>query len=140
MDPNNPVVKLCVEGMQAESEGRRDDARLLFEQAWEASTNDFDACMAAHYMARHQPDAHATLHWNQEAVRRADAITDDRVREFYPSLYLNLGHSYEELGDAVKACHYYTVAAARLNDVPTGPYGDLVRGGVTRGQKRTCTS
>src|SRR5229473_4781244 len=135
MDPNNPVVKLCVEGMKAESEGRRDDARLLFEQAWEASPNDFDACMAAHYMARHQPDAQATFHWNQEAVRRADAVTDDRVREFYPSLYLNLGHSYEELGDAVKACHYYTVAAARLDDVPRGPYGDVVRSGVTRGQK-----
>ena len=107
MDPNNPVVKLCVEGMKVESEGRKDDARLLFEQAWEASTNDWEACMAAHYMARHQPDTQATLHWNQEAVRRADAVKDDRVREFYPSLYLNLGHSYEELGDALKACHYY---------------------------------
>ena len=65
MDPNNPVVKLCVAGMQAESEGRRDDARLLFDQAWQASTNDFEACMAAHHVARHQPDAQASFHWNQ---------------------------------------------------------------------------
>ena len=34
MDPNNPVVKLLVEGMGAESQGRGVDARVLFERAW----------------------------------------------------------------------------------------------------------
>lgn len=140
MDPNNPVVELCVEGMRAESDGRHDDARLLFEQAWEASSDDFEACIAAHYVARHQPDAEATFRWNQEALRRAEAADDDRVLGFYPSLYLNLGYSYELLGDAVEACHHYTLAAARLDNLPPSPYGDMVRSGVTRGQKRTCTS
>lgn len=140
MDPNNPVVKLCVEGMRAESEGLYDDARLLFEQAWEASTNDFEACIAAHYVARHQPDPQATFWWNHEALRRAEAANDDRVFEFYPSLYLNLGHSYELLGDPVEACHHYTLAANQLDNLAPGPYADMVRSGVTRGQNRTCIS
>lgn len=136
MDPNNPVVKRCTAGMQAEAEGRNRDALALFEQAWEASSNDFDACIAAHYVARHQPDAEATFRWNQEALQRADAVQDDRVRGFYASLYLNLGHSYEQLGDAGKASECFQQAAARLGDVPEGPYGDIVRKGVADGQRR----
>ena len=140
MDQNNPVVKLCTEGMTAESEGRNDDARVLFERAWEISANDFDACIAAHYVARHQADPQATFRWNQEALRLANAIDDDRVREFYPSLYLNMGHSYESLGDVAEACRHYDLAAARFRDLPPGPYGDMVRRGVTQGQSRTCGS
>jgi len=34
MDASNPVVKLCADGMTAEGEGRRDDARRLFAHAW----------------------------------------------------------------------------------------------------------
>lgn len=139
MDPNNPVVKLCTAGMQAEAEGRDTEALALFEQAWEAKTDDFEACIAAHYVARHQADAEATFRWNQVALERADAVHDDRVRGFYPSLYLNLGHSYEQLGDASKASQCFQEAAARLGDVPEGPYGDLVRKGVADGQRRVGT-
>ncbi len=94
MDANNPVVKLCVEGMQAEGQDRLEDARRLLTQAWEASTDDFEACIAAHYLARHQDSPVDTLRWNHEAVTRADAVGDERVREFYPSLYLSMGYSF----------------------------------------------
>lgn len=111
MDPTNPVIKLCLEGTRAEFEKRIDDARGLFEQAWKKSTNDYEACVAAHYVARYQARAEDALYWNQEALRRADAVGDDRVKEFYPSLYLNLGRSYEMLGDQSKAQKYYALAA-----------------------------
>ncbi len=52
-----------------------------------------------------------TLHWNQEALARADAVGDSRVRSFYPSLYLNMGHSYEVLGNRAEASRYYALAA-----------------------------
>lgn len=54
-DPENVVVRLCAQGMQAEAEGRDAQARDLFLQAWEAAEDDYDACIAAHYLARHQP-------------------------------------------------------------------------------------
>jgi hypothetical protein len=61
MDPNNPIVKLCAEGMRAEGDGRFDDARDLFMQAWSASQDDYEACVAAHYVARHALSQHGTL-------------------------------------------------------------------------------
>ena len=135
MDPNNPVVKLCAEGMQAEGEGRLDDAHKLFLQAWAARQDDFDACIAAHFLARHRPPEE-TLHWNQVAIEHANAVSDERVQGFYPSLYLNLGWSHEQLADLAEAGRYYALAVARLDELPPGPYADVVRKGVTAGQAR----
>ena len=62
-------------------------------------------------MARYQDSPQATLHWNQEALSRANAVGDERVRDFYPSLYVNLGHSYEMLGNLTEAKKYFKLAA-----------------------------
>ena len=136
MDPNNPVVKLCAEGMQAEAQGRNTAALELFTQAWEASQDDYEACMAAHYLARQQTTPQDVLRWNQEALQRAEAVNDERVEGFYPSLYLNMGYSYEVLGKRSEAIRYYQLAAARVEGLPEGSYGDLVRDGVARGLQR----
>lgn len=138
MDPDNPVVKLCGEGMAAEFAGRPVEARDLFVRAWELSADDYDASIAAHFVARHQPTPEETLRWNQEALARADAVADDRVRGFYPSLYLNLGHSHEQLGDLDEARRFYELAAAAATDLPPGPYGDTVRDGIARGRQRVA--
>lgn len=111
MDTDNPVVRLCIAGTMAEFDARLDDARRLYTAAWEAVTDDFEACVAAHYMARCQPDAQGRLHWNAVALARAEAVRDERVQPFMPSLYLNLGHSYEGLGQHRTAQHYYARAA-----------------------------
>jgi hypothetical protein len=111
MDLNNPVIQLCMEGTRAEFERRLDDARLLYLQAWDAHTDDYDACIAAHYVARFQETPEETLHWNQIALVHANAVDDERVKDFYPSLYVNLGHSYEAIDDQVNAQKYYQLAA-----------------------------
>ena len=138
VDPNNRVVMLCAEGMRAESEGRHADAKALFEQAWEVSTDDLEACVAAHYVARHQDNDHDTLRWNEEALRRADAVGDDRVRGFYPSLYLNMGRSHESLGNLTEARRYYELASACVDELAGNRYGDLVRDAVARAKLRTA--
>jgi len=137
IDPDNPVVTLCADGMQAEVEGRFDDARAAFHRAWEASTDDYEACIAAHYLARHQPSDEATLHWNQVALDRADAVPDERVAGFYPSLLLNLGHSHECLGRPHSARVLFEQAEARLQHLPAGPYTEMVRRGIAEGLRRT---
>ena len=136
MDPGNPVVKLCVQGMQAEAEDRLDDALQLFTQAWQASTDDYEACIAAHFLARQQDDPQETLRWNQEALQRAEAVGDERVSGFYPSLYLNLGFSYELLGDLEQANRCYELAAGRIGDLPDGQYTEVVKDGIARGRRR----
>ena len=136
MDPQNPIVKLCAAGMQAEFEGRLNDARDLFSQAWQEHRDDFEACIAAHYLARHQEDAQQTLHWNELSLQFAEAVDDELVAGFYPSLYLNMGHSYEVLGNLAEAARYYDLASARLDVLGDDGYGEVVRNAVAEGHKR----
>ena len=137
MDPANPVVQLCARGMQAEFAGRLAEASAHFAQAWQAAADDYEACVAAHFVARHQADPRDALRWNQVALARAQAVPGERVRGFYPSLYLNLGYAYENVGDMDNARQHYALAAERLVDLDDGPYAEVVRGGVAAGLART---
>jgi hypothetical protein len=136
MNVNNPVIKLCAAGMQAETAGRGGEAYALFMQAWEARADDYDACVAAHFVARYQQEPADSLRWNHVALERANAVHDDRVREFFPSLHLNMGKSHEELGDHAEARRYYRLAADGAVNLPDNPYGDPVRHASAEGLKR----
>lgn len=130
IDPENPVVALCAAGMQVE--GTPDEARRLFEQAWNARRDDYEASIAAHFLARHQPSPTDTLNWNLLAVRHAEAVGDDRVAEFMASLYLNLGDSYAALGLLTDAAAAADQATTHLAALPVGGYRDFVSSGVRR--------
>lgn len=138
MDPNHPVVKLCVQGMEEESKGNDKGAAELFEQAWKESSGDFERCIATHYAARHQPNAELVLHWNQEAMNCALRVTDGSVTEFFPSLCLNLGKSHEDLGNLEEARRNYECAAEKLPCILAGPYRDIIQDGIERGLQRTA--
>jgi hypothetical protein len=111
MDLTNPVIQLCMDGSRAEFEHRLEDARALYQQAWEARTDDYEACIAAHYVARFQDSPEENLRWNKLALDHAEAVHDERVTDFYPSLYLNLGRAHETLGNQAEAQKYYNLAA-----------------------------
>ena len=85
--------------------------RRLYQRAWDAHTDDYEACIAAHYVARFQESPEETLRWNQIALERANLVHDERVREFYPSLYLNMGKSHAALGYLAQAQKYFHLAA-----------------------------
>jgi hypothetical protein len=138
IDPDNPVVKLCARGMKAESAGRLDEARQLFEQAWSEHDDDYEACIAAHYLARHQETPRDLLHWNQTALDHAERVGDGRVTGFYPSLYLNLGNAHEQLGDHREAARCYRLGEQHAGTLAAGPYGDMVRGAIARGHQRVA--
>ncbi len=120
VEAENPVVALCVLGTQAEYAGRLEEARDLYRQAWEAARDDYDACVAAHYMARLQDDPAQALFWNEISLERAGALGGERVRNFYPSLYVNLGRSHELLGNLDQAQNYYRLASELGVDHETG--------------------
>jgi hypothetical protein len=111
LDLANPVIKLCLAGTQAQFEGRAEAAGALFWQAWQVVTDDYEACVAAHYVAGCQATPEATLQWHQEALDRADQADPKQVKSFYPSLYVNLGRAHEVLGHEAEARHYYALAA-----------------------------
>jgi tetratricopeptide (TPR) repeat protein len=139
MDSNNPVVKLCAQGMEEESKGNPSAAAECFRQAWNQSTSDYDRCIAAHYVARHQPDSFLTLQWNQTALDCALRIADSTVAGFLPSLYLNLAKSHEDLGRTDEARGLYQRAANQIGRLPPDAYRDIVQDGVNRGLERVST-
>lgn len=112
MENQSPAITLCIRGTQAEFQGKMEEAHQLYTQAWELAGDAYDACVAAHYVARMQTDIGEKLRWNLIALEKANAVGDERVTSFYPSLYLNLGKAYELMGEADKARTYYDLAAA----------------------------
>jgi hypothetical protein len=130
LDSANPVVRLCADGMAGDP--------TAFARAWEARVDDFDACVAAHYLARVQPDPQATFEWNARAIEHARLVDSDLVRGFMPSLHLNLGRSYEHIGDAARAAGEYRRAESCLDALDDDGYGALVRRGVAAGLERTA--
>jgi hypothetical protein len=54
MDPNNAIIRRCAEGMELEMKGQIEEAARLFAVAWDGSSDDFERCIAAQYVARHQ--------------------------------------------------------------------------------------
>jgi len=133
-DPSNPVVALCARGMAVE--GTPDEALRLFEQAWTARRDDFDAAIAAHFLARHQSTDAESLHWNELAVRHAEAVPDGRSAELLASLYLNLGDSHARLGNQVPARAAARKAAEHLGALPPGGYREFVAMGIDRLTRR----
>jgi len=137
MDPTNPVIRLCVQGVEAEQQQRLDDARAHYQNAWRASRNDVEACIAAHYIARSQTEAMQMLWWNQIALSRADSSHDEAVRPFYASLHLNLGLAHEKLGQVAAARHHYMRAVDTIDHVADPEQRRQVMRGIERGLSRT---
>src|ERR1700759_3333984 len=126
-DPENNIVKLCGEGMMAEGEGDAGKASILFQQAWDSATNDFEAFIAAHYLARHQNTPDATLKWNIESLKRAKQVDNEEIRQVYPSLYLNIGKSYEDLGRMKEAKINYQLGEDNAWFLPDDGYGKMIK-------------
>ncbi len=110
-EPQNEVQRLCVLGTRAEYAGRAQEAAEFYRQAWRAARDDYEACLTAHYVARIQDSPELALHWNEIALARAESSRDERVIPFYPSLYVNLGRSYELLGHMRQAEEFYLRAS-----------------------------
>ena len=136
VDPNNEVVKLCAAGIEAEMAGRHEEARLIYGEAWERRSNDYESCIVAHYVARIQTSPQELLHWNKQALTYADKVGDSSVQSFYPSLYLNVAKAYEDMGDRATAQEYYQLGAEKCSMLPDDQLGNMTRDAIRRGLER----
>lgn len=112
--PNNPIVKLCLQGMAMEEQDIPKEASMLFLKAWEDATNDFEKFLAAYYVARYQHNIANTLKWLKTALQFALQINDPSVESAFPNLYLKIAKCYEGLNDPGNAKENYALASARL--------------------------
>jgi len=114
-NPNNTIVKLCLQGMDLEGKNKSEEASKLFLQAWKEATNDFEKFIAAHYVTRHQKNVSDKLKWLETALQLALKINNDTVKSALPSLYLNIAKCYEDLNDPAKAKSNYELATSFKN-------------------------
>ena len=111
MDLSRPAIALCAEGTQLEFQKRLDEARQRYAEAWGCATDDYEKCIAAHYVGHLAQTPAEALFWHQTALAHANRAEAAQVESFMPSLYINLGHAFEQMGDAAQAKHFYDLAA-----------------------------
>jgi tetratricopeptide (TPR) repeat protein len=149
-DPNNNVIKLCVQGMGMEEKGKPEEASSIFLQAWNEATNDFEKFTAAYYVARHQKNIRDRLKWLEKSLQFALKINDVTVKAAFPSLYSNIAKCYENLNDLDNAKKNHELANS-FTDNPSdnGPFyhgtkadlqvGDFLTAGSTSNYNSTLT-
>ena len=122
-NPNNNVIKLCIEAMGMEEKDKPEEASRLFLQAWNEATNDFEKFTAAYYVARHQKNISDKLNWLETALQFALKVNNDSVKGAFPSLYSNIAKCYEDLSDPGNAKKNYELANSfKNNPSDKGPF------------------
>jgi hypothetical protein len=109
-NPNNPIIKLCIQAMGLEEEGNVEEASKLFLQAWNEATNDFEKFIAAYYVARHQRNISDKLKWLETDLQLALKINDPSVNGALPGLYSSIAKCYDGLNDHDNAKKNYELA------------------------------
>lgn len=149
-DPNNRIIRLCIQGLDTTGKGGSEEAGQLFLQAWNEASNDFEKFIAAHFVARHQNDVREQLKWFETALQLALKINSDLVKGALFSLYLNIAECYEHLNDADNARKNRELADSFANKLfENGPFyhgtkadlqpGDLLTAGATSNYNSNVT-
>ncbi len=121
--PFNKIVKLCLQGMMNEEQGKSEEASKIFLQSWDEATNNFEKFLSAHYVARHQKSVSDKLKWLETSLEFALKINDNTVNSALPSLYLNIAKCYEDLNDKRKAKEYSDLSNSyKYNPSDKGPF------------------
>jgi len=122
-NPNNNVIKLCIEAMGMEEKGQPEEASKLFLLAWNEASNDFEKFIAAYYVARHQENTSDKLKWLETALQFALKVNNDSVKGAFPSLYSNIAKCYEDLSDPANAKKNYELAISFKDKISdNGPF------------------
>jgi len=136
LDLNNKIVQQCAKGMLLEGEGKTEEAHALFQQAWHDATNNFERSTSAHYVARHQKSIADKLKWDEISLHAALQVSDENIKEYYPSLYLNIAKGYEDLNDIDNALKNYRLALSFTDVLTDDGYGKMIRSGIMNGIER----
>ncbi|MBI1307441.1 MAG: NAD(+)--rifampin ADP-ribosyltransferase [Bacteroidetes bacterium] len=121
--PANPIVQLCLKGMAMEDSDRSNEAKKIFQQAWEDATNDLEKYLAAYYLARHQTEVSDQIHWMKTAIQFALKVNTQTTQSALPTLYNNLANKYKDSGDTEHFNQYSILATeSKENFSDPGPF------------------
>jgi tetratricopeptide (TPR) repeat protein len=105
---------LLERGRVFNSANEKDNARPLFNEAWELARKageDFYAVDAAHMLGICEPP-NVALSWNERAIAAAEKSAEPRAQRWLGSLYNNTGWTYHDLGRYADALDMFQRALA----------------------------
>lgn len=85
-NPNNAVIKLCMNWMRLEDSENIEDAIKVFHKAWHEATDDYERFIEAYHLARQQKSIKDKLKWMETSLTCALKINDDNVNENDPNV------------------------------------------------------
>ncbi len=139
--PFNPVVKLCIQGMELEEKGLISEAAQIFEQAWNEAGNDFEKFLAAHYLARCQLSVANELNWLETALQFVTKLNTDAANSALPALHQKIARCYEALGDSDRAKEHSAISMShQSNPTDKGPFYHGTRANLQVGDLLTAGS
>ncbi len=138
-NPNNPIIRLCMQGMAMEEGDKHEEAGALFNKAWNESTNDFEKFIAAYYVAKHERKVADKLAWFEKSLQFALKINDNSVKSAFESIYTNIAKCYEQLNDTANAKKNYDLAQSFAGKiVDSGPFYHGTRADLKVGDMLTA--
>lgn len=122
-NPNNPIVKYCLHGMQFEEKGEAEKASNVFMQAWNEAASDHEKFIASYYVTRYQKNVSDKLQWLNTTLQLALKINDDSVNGALASLYVDIAKCYEEMNEPENAKMNYDLAnSVKYKPADKGPF------------------
>ena len=115
--------------------GDHEGACALYDALWAEAAraeDQYQACVVAHFLAHAHVEPEAQLDWHLRALQAANAVGDERVRAFYPSLHANLGDVYLRLGNLTQAQEHIDKARETEHVLPDDGYGRMIRSLILR--------
>ncbi|WFE54183.1 hypothetical protein [Micromonospora sp. WMMD1155] len=138
----DPTMTRIIEAVQLGQAGDPTRARHRLTALWDeigATGDALHRCTLAHHLADLQDTPEDELVWDERALAAVADLTDERarqhhhalqVRNFLPSLHLNLADVHRRLRDTARARAHLHTARSLAEHLPTDQYGELVRVGV----------
>lgn len=122
-NPSSNIIKLCLQGMFMEENGKVEEAASLFQKAWTEAEDDFERFFGAYYVSRHQKNISDRLKWLEEALQLALKINNVAVISALPLLYSDIAQCYNDLGDFEEAVKNVELSnSSKLKHYDKGPF------------------
>lgn len=141
---NDAKLSELTDAIQQLQSGDMRTAKRRLEELWTEGQNSSDPlhqCILAHFLADAQENVADELAWDLLALDAASKVTSGRMlafdaklslKDFYPSLYLNVADAYVRLGDLDNARRYLAMGHDTLAGFSEAGYGAMIRGGYDR--------
>lgn len=121
--PNNPVVKLSLQGLALEANGQLQLATESFREAWEAASTDHERFIASYHLARVQATVADRLRWLETALQHAAKSDPCAVQSAMPLIHAEIARCHDDLHQPESAQGHRALADSSVT-VPSdkGPF------------------